>query len=456
MPKKRSWQLKSWQKFLSPARFLMIGFAVLAIVGAILLSLPVATENGEGLPFVDALFMATSAICVTGLVVVDTGSTLSMFGEVVLLTLVQIGGLGIMTVATFVTIWTGKKIGLTERLHLQQSLNVSSLEGLIRLSRNVVLMTLAIEFVFALILAYRFSGHMPLGKALYYGIFHSIAAFCNAGFDLFGDYKSLADYAGDPVVNISVMTLVSVGGLGMAVMADLLRKLVNRKERLMFHSKLVLIASVVLFVVGTLGYYALEHGNQGTLAEKSEGEQLLAAGFASVTARSSGFATINYEEMSQSGQFWTMMLMFIGASPGSAGGGIRTTTALVILLFVWTVVTNRGQTVIFKRAISPRVINKSLTIAVMSMTLIVVTTMILTITENREFNRVLFEAVSAVSTVGLSTNLTPELSPAGKVVVLIVMYIGRLGPLTLALALAARHQGKPSNVRYPEGNVYVG
>lgn len=456
MPKKHAWQLKGWQKALTPARILVLGFGVFAIAGALLLMMPAATENKAGLPFVDALFMATSAICVTGLVVVDTGSYFSLFGELVILTLVQIGGLGFMTVATFVTIWTGKKIGLKERLLLQQSLNVTTLEGLIRLSRNVVLMTLIIEFVFALILASRFATHMPLGKAFYYGVFHSVAAFCNAGFDLFGDYKSLADYAGDPLINVSVMTLVTVGGLGLAVMADLFRKLVNRRERLMLHTKLVLIATAVLLVLGTLGYYVLEHDNHSTLAHKPEGEKLLAASFASVTARSSGFATINYEEMSQTGQFWTVMLMFIGASPGSAGGGIRTTTALVILLFVWTVATNKEQTVVFNRTIAPRVIYKSLTIAVMSSVLVVLTTMILSMTEEQDFMHVLFEAVSAVSTVGLSMNLTPELSLPGKIVVLIVMYIGRLGPLTMALALAARHQGKPANLRYPEGNVYVG
>ncbi|MFD2168850.1 TrkH family potassium uptake protein [Tumebacillus lipolyticus] len=456
MGKKRSWQLRTWQKFLTPARFLVIGFTVLSIVGAILLSLPIATENGAGLSFVDALFMATSAVCVTGLVVVDTGTYLSTFGEVVLLTLVQIGGLGFMTVATFVTIWTGKRIGLKERLLLQQSLNVASLEGLIRLARNVVLMTLVIELFFALVLAVRLSSEMPFGQAFYYGIFHSVAAFCNAGFDLFGDYNSLSEYATDPWVNFSIMTLVVVGGLGLAVMSDLLRKLVNRRERLMLHTKLVLIATSVLLVLGTIGYYALEHNNPGTLADRSEGEKLLASAFASVTARSSGYATVNYEEMTQGGMFWTMILMFIGASPGSAGGGIRTTTALVILLFVFAVIMNKDQTVVFKRTIPPRTIYKSLTIAVMSSVLIGLTTLVLTITEDQSFIRLMFEAVSAASTVGLSTNLTPELSHTGKIVILIVMYIGRLGPLTMALALAARHQGKPANLRYPEGNVYVG
>lgn len=446
---------KTWRA-LTPARILVIGFAAMIFIGSILLSLPVAARSGEALPYLDALFTATSAVCVTGLAVVDTGTHFSKFGQIVIITLVQIGGLGLMTVATFVTIFTGKKIGLKERLLIQESLNVSSLEGLIRLTRNVVLITLAIELVFAVVLSIRFMADMPTGRAIYFGIFHAISAFCNAGFDLFGDFKSLSDYVGDPVINLSVMMLIMLGGLGFTVMVDFGHKISKIKtHRFTLHTKLVLIAWIVLFTVGTLGYYGIESNNDQTFGTLSEGNKWLASAFASTTARSAGYATINYEMLTDSGKFWTIMLMFIGGSPGSMAGGIKTVTLFVILLYTWTVISNKDQTVIFKRAVAPRLIYKALVIAVMSMLFVVGSTFLLTLTEQKPFVSLLFEAVSATATTGLSANITPTLSPAGEIVVIAMMYIGRLGPLTIALALAARTSDR-GNVRYPEGNLYVG
>ncbi|TCP59533.1 trk system potassium uptake protein TrkH [Tumebacillus sp. BK434] len=449
-------KINRWQKFWTPARILVIGFASLILLGGILLSLPIASENGQGLPFHDALFTATSAVCVTGLIVVDTGTYFSTFGELVIISLIQVGGLGFMTVATFVLMFTGRRIGLKERLLIQESLNVSSMDGLIRLTRNVVLFTLAIEAFFAVILTIRFAQDFPLGRAIYYGAFHAVSAFCNAGFDLFGDFKSLADYVGDPAVNLSIMSLIILGGLGFTVMVDLGRKAVARKHRLSVHTKLVLIMSFALLVIGTLGYYQLEHNNPDTLAELPAEDQWLASAFASTTARTAGYASINYETMSESGQFWTVLLMFIGASPGSTGGGVKTVTTLVILLFVWTVVTNKEHTVVYRRTVSPRTIYKSLTIAVISAMTIILATMILVLTDGKEFLRLLFETTSAFATVGLSTNLTPVLSDSGQFVIMIMMFIGRLGPLTIALALAARANKQKGDVKYPDGNLYVG
>jgi trk system potassium uptake protein TrkH len=443
---------KVW-RFFTPARILAVGFAVLILIGGVLLSLPATSRSGEGLPFVDALFTATSAICVTGLVVVDTYTHFNTFGQMVILSLIQIGGLGFMSIATFVTILTGRKIGLKERLLIQESLNVNSLEGMVRLARNVVLVTMAIELVFAAILATRFSGEMPLGKAMYYGVFHAISAFCNAGFDLMGDFKSLGDYVGDPVVNLSVMFLIVLGGLGFTVLVDLARRV--KGERLALHSKLVMIMTGALILVGGIGYWALENGNAQGIGALQGDEQFWASSFASVTARTAGYATINYETMTQGGQFWTVILMFIGASPGSTGGGIKTVTALVILLYIWTVMSNKEHTVIFHRSVSPRVIYKSLVISVMAAILVVGATLLLTITEDKEFMRLLFEVTSAFATVGLSTNLTPLLSEPGRIIIMVMMFIGRLGPLTIALALAARQPDK-ANLKYPEENLYVG
>jgi len=441
------------RKYLTPARILVIGFAALILLGGILLSLPITSQNGQGLPFLDALFTATSAVCVTGLVLVDTGTHFNTFGQLVILSLIQIGGLGFMTVATFVTIWTGKKIGLKERLLLQESLNVSSLEGLIRLARNVVLITLGIELLFAAFLAIRFSFDMPVGRAIYFGIFHAISAFCNAGFDLFGDFKSLADYVGDPSVSIMISLLIILGGLGFTVMVDLGRY--AKGQRISLHTKLVLISTLGLLVLGTVGYFLLETHNAGTIGELTTGDQVLASYFASTTARTAGYASVNYETMTPAGQLWTIFLMFIGASPGSTGGGIKTITTIVILLYIWTVISNRDHTVIYKRTIPTRIIYKSFVITVLSAMLVATATMILTITEQKDFLRLLFESTSAFATVGLSTNLSPVLSEPGRIVIMIMMYIGRLGPLTIALALAARNPDR-AHVKYPDGNLYVG
>lgn len=438
---------------MTPARILTGGMAALILLGGLLLSLPVASQTGESLPFFDALFTATSAVTVTGLIVVDTGTFFSTFGQIVIITLAQIGGIGFIAVATFLTIWTGKKIGLKERLVLQQSLNVTSMEGLIRLTQYVVLLTLAFEFVFAVILAYRFAQEMPYGQAIYFGIFHSISAFCHAGFDLFGGYQSFTRYVGDPLVILTLTTSIILGGLGFTVLVDLGRKI--RGERLTLHTKLVLIATAVLFVSGTLGIYLLEHNNELTMDTLSEGDKWLAAAFASATTRSGGLTTVDYGGMTDSTLLLSTLLMFIGAGPGSTGGGIKVITATIILLFVWTVMTNKEHTVAFKRTIPPGIISKSLIITVLSAAFVMTGAMILTITEDQDFLHLLFEVTSAFGTVGLSVNLTPTLSPAGKMVIMIMMYIGRLGPLTLALAFAARHHEK-AYLKYPEGNVYVG
>ncbi|MGB8954761.1 MAG: TrkH family potassium uptake protein [Tumebacillaceae bacterium] len=445
---------KIW-RYLTPARVLVIGFAALILIGGLLLSLPIATENGQGLRYLDGVFTATSAVCVTGLVVVDTGDTFSLFGELVVLALVQIGGLGFMTVATFVTILTGKKIGLKERLLIQESLNVSTLEGLVRLARNVVLVTVGIEMFFAIILSIRFSFDFPVGRAIYYGIYHSITAFCNAGFDVMGGFKSLSDYVGDPTVNLAVCALIIMGGLGFIVLVDLGRYM-KKRDRLSLHSKLTLIATAVLIVGGALGFYFLENQNPQTIGGlPSMGDKTLASLFASVTSRTAGFATLNYEVFTQGGLLWTILLMFIGAGPGSTGGGIKTVTFVVILLYLWTVISNKENTVVFRRTISPRTIYKSLVIAVMATMLVVFATFLLTVTENKEFLRLLFEVTSAFSTTGLSTNLSPVLSDPGRLIIIIMMYIGRLGPLTIALALAARQPDK-ANLKYPEENLFVG
>lgn len=438
---------------LTPARILTVGFASLMLLGGLLLSLPIASKNGMGLDYLDALFTATSAVCVTGLVVVDTQTQFTLFGQWVILSLIQIGGLGFMTVATFIIIFTGKKIGLKERLVIQEALNVNSLEGVIRLARNIVLITLAIEMFFAAILAIRFSSLMPWSQAIYYGIFHAISAFSNAGFDLFGNFKSLTDYVADPVVNVIIMLLIIIGGLGFTVLVDLWRA--PKPSRLSLHSKLVLVTTAGLLVIGAIGYFLLEMNNPKTLGNLNWDGKLLASLFASTTARTAGYATIDYSSITDASKLWTIVLMFIGASPGSTGGGIKTVTMIAIMLYVFCIVTGKDSTVAFRKRIDPRTIHKAFAVTVIAALLVVFVTFILTITEQKEFLRLLFEATSAFGTVGLSTNLTPELSRIGKFIIILMMFAGRVGPVTLALALTARGNDKQL-VKYPEEKLFVG
>ncbi|MFC4769872.1 TrkH family potassium uptake protein [Effusibacillus consociatus] len=442
-----------FEKVLTPARILAVGFSALIFLGGILLSLPITSNNGSRLNFLDALFTATSAVCVTGLVVVDTLTQFNLFGQLVLLLLIQIGGLGIMTVTTFIMIIAGKKIGLKERLVMQEALNVNSLQGVIRLTRNIVLITLGIEMFFAAILAIRFSYIMPMGKAVYYGIFHSISSFNDAGFDLFGNFKSLTDFVDDPTVNIAVMMLIILGGLGFTVLVDLWKA--PKPERLALHTKLVLSMTTGLLVVGAIGYFLLEMNNPKTLGALDWDGKILASMFASTTARTAGFATIDYGSITDTTKLWTILLMFVGASPGGTGGGIKTVTTIVVLLYVLSVVTGKDSTITFRRRIDPKTIYKAFTVTVISAMLVVGVTFCLTLTEKQSFIRLLFEATSAFGTVGLSTNLTPELTPAGKIIIMFMMFAGRLGPVTLVLALIKRGQG-PQLLKYPEEKLFVG
>ncbi|WP_018130781.1 TrkH family potassium uptake protein [Effusibacillus pohliae] len=444
---------QSLEKWLTPARILTVGFAALILVGGALLSLPIASNSGVGLNFLDALFTATSATCVTGLVVVDTLTQFNLFGQLVILTLIQVGGLGFMTVATFIIIYTGRRIGLKERLVIQEALNVNSMEGVIRLARNIVLITVGIELIFAAILAVRFSVEMPVGQAIYYGIFHAVSAFCNAGFDLFGDFKSLTGFVDDPTVNLVIMLLIILGGLGFTVLVDLWKA--PKPARLSLHSKLVLTMTSALLLIGAIGYFLLEMHNPKTLGSLGWDGKILASLFASTTARTAGYATIDYGSITDASKLWTILLMFIGASPGSTGGGIKTVTTIVILLHVYSVITGKDTTSAFRKSIDLKTIYKSFAIAVVSAIMLLAVTFTLTITEQKEFIRLLFEATSAFGTVGLSTNLTPELSHAGRAILILMMFAGRVGPLTLALALAARAQDK-ALIKYPEEKLFVG
>ncbi|OBZ09881.1 Trk family potassium uptake protein [Bacillus sp. FJAT-27264] len=437
---------------LSPPQTLVLGFAAIILIGTLLLMLPVASRSGHSLNFIDALFTATSATCVTGLVVVDTGTYFSLFGQTVIMILIQVGGLGFMTMATLFALVLKRKISLRDRLILQEAMNQSSMEGIVRLIRRVLIYSLMIEGSAALLLSIRWAFDMPLGKAIYFGLFHSISMFNNAGFDLFGHYRSLMGYVNDPVVNLIVMFLIVTGGLGFIVIADIVDY--RRKRRLSLHSKVVLSTTAALILAGTLVIFVFEFTNPRSMGSLNIGGKILAAFFQSVTPRTAGANTLDISGLRQATQFFIVILMFIGASPGSTGGGIKTTTFTLMIGAVISMLRGREDIVFFRYRLAQERVFKALTITLLALLLIVTVSMVLSTTEGRDFLEILFETTSAFATVGLSMGLTPELSLVGKLLICLTMFAGRLGLLTLAYALGPK-QGKPL-YQYPEGKMIIG
>lgn len=443
--------MQEWPFRLRPPQVLVLGFGVVIAIGTLLLTLPVASETGQPVNVVDALFTATSATAVTGLNTVDTPTTYSLFGELVILALIQTGGLGFMTMSTLVALLLGKRITMKERLVMQEALNQLTVAGVVRLSKYVLGFTLLAESAGGLLLAARFSRDMPLGQALYFGFFHAISAFCNAGFSLFS--ANLADYRGDLLVNLVITTLIIFGGLGFSVVADIYTK--RSWQRLSLHSKIVIRTTLLLLVGGTFLILALEYTNSKSLLPLPMGEKLLASYFQAVTPRTAGFNTLNIGDLRPVTLLFMIVLMFIGASPGSTGGGIKTSTFATIAAAVWSIIKGKMDIEIFGRRLPRGTVLKAMAVAAVSMLLVITVTGILLVTEKAELELVLFEVVSAFGTVGLTAGLTPKLTVAGKLLISLTMYIGRVGPLTLAFAIAQR-LGRQGIKHYPEEGVIIG
>ena len=445
--------MKRKKVYLDPPKILVLGFLLIILLGSFLLTLPMSTTNGQGLPFLNALFTATSATCVTGLVVVDTGTTFTVFGQVIILCMIQVGGLGFMTFATFFAFLLGKRISLKERIILQESLNNLSMEGIVRLARRILIFTAVIELFGAVLLSIRFSFDMGLGKAIYYGIFHSISNFNNAGFDLMGEFHSLTNYVDDPTVTLTISSLIILGGIGFIVMNELFEY--RKSKRLSLHTKIVLMTSMTLLVVGTAGIFLLEYTNGLTLKPLSFSGKLLGSLFQSVTARTAGANTLNIGDLTQSSLLLIILLMFVGASPGSTGGGIKTTTFTTLMGAVWSQIRGKEDVIFYRQRIEYETIYKALTVTFSGLFLVMLMTLLLTISEHgQDFLAIIFEVTSAFATVGLSMGLTPELSPFGKALIIFTMFAGRVGPLTIAYAVTIRRN--PDAFRYPKGKITIG
>ena len=444
---------------LDPAKVMVIGFASVVLLGALLLNLPIATKSGESIGLLDALFTATSAVCVTGLIVVDTATYWSIFGQVVIITLIQIGGLGFMTIATMFALLTKKKINLRERLLIQESLNQKDLSGMVRLTRYVILITFLIEGIGAILLSFTFIPQFGLGRGVWYSIFHAISAFCNAGFDLMGSvsgpFTSLTSYVDNFMIVMTISALIILGGIGFPVMLDVIRT--KKASRLNMHSKVVIFTTAILIGIGSIFIFVVEFNNPKTLGTLSLPGKLLAAFFQSVTTRTAGFNTIDLTLIKESSLFIMMILMFIGASPASTGGGIKTTTLASLVITVRSFISGKGDIEVCERRISGATITKAIGIFFIATALVVFGTLALSLTdEGFTLVECGFEIVSAIATVGLSIGGSPSLTTMGKVVVMIAMFIGRVGSLTIFVALLSKGARKKPPVRYPEGKIIVG
>jgi trk system potassium uptake protein TrkH len=441
---------------LAPSQLLSLSILGLITIGTLLLWLPAAGAPGRPLPLVNALFTAVSAVCVTGLIVVDTANDLSLFGQLVVLLLIQLGGLGYMTLTTVVAAALGKRITVQERLTLQEALNIHSLEGLIRFAGTVFKMTLVFEAAGFVVLALRWWPEFGPGRAAWLGLFHAVSGFNNAGFSLFA--TNMSAYRGDAIVSLTLVLLVVCGGLGFLVLSEL--RGLRRRVALSLHTRFVLVLSAVLIAGGMLAILALERGNPATLGPLAWSEALLVSSFHAVMPRTAGFNTIDVGSLHAPTQFLLMVLMFIGAAPGGTGGGVKVSTFGITVVALWATVRGSNEPAIFRRRLPPELVARAFFISLIAFLALNVVAGALLVSEGRALLPTLFETTSAFGTVGLSMgegdviSLSGHFSPGGRLLVALMMFMGRVGPLTLAVALAGRRARTP--LRYPEGKVLIG
>lgn len=462
---------------LNASQKLVIGFALLVLTGALLLNLPFASNNGESIGFLDALFTATSATCVTGLVVANTLTQWTWFGKLIIILLIQIGGLGVMTVIASAMLLLHRQISLRDRLVIQTAFNQDNTGGMVRLILHVLRLTFFVELLGAVLLAIGFycspGASLSVGEAAIQGIFHSISAFCNAGFDIVGD-QSLAPYVANPLINLTIILLIVGGGIGYPVWRELIgciRQRVKEKislrtirSHLSVHTKTALSVTAVLVFGGALLFLLLEWKNPATLAPLTPSGKLWAALFQSVTLRTAGYTTVDQAGLYEASQFLSSILMFIGGSPAGTAGGIKTVTLGVIVFSMISALRGRDRIEAFRRELSLGLLQKALTVTCLLGIVVLVATMALCFTEqdnpfSHSFLDLLFECSSAAATVGLSTGITPHLSSPGKTVLILSMFIGRLGPVTMAMALSIKlnkRSGEGGEVSLPNAKVIVG
>ena len=448
--------LKKHPRNLSPAKIIAIVFAVIILLGAVLLSLPAASRSGISCGFRPALFTATSATCVTGLVLYDTWSQWSGFGQIVIISLIQIGGLGFMSAATLFVFFLRKRIGFKQRLVMAQALSVSDMDGIVKLQKTVLAGSFAIEGIGVLILFFRFLPEYGVANSLKWGLFHAISAFCNAGFDIFGCITpgaSLMEFQSDPVVLLTLGTLVILGGLGFLVWQEVAEK--RSFSKFGVYTKLVLVTTLALILVGWILTCLLEWDNPGTLGGLSVPDKLLNGLFQSITLRTAGFASIDQALLTEGGKAASMVIMLIGGSSGSTAGGLKTVTFIVLCLFLWARARGRETVCVYKRTIPQGQVLDAMTIAVILIALAMFGGIFISATSPIGFTDALYESVSALATVGLTAGATGSLSIPAQILIMIYMYFGRVGVLTISMGFLMGDRAE-ERFRYAETKLLIG
>lgn len=445
---------------LSTTQIILLGFAAAVLCGSLLLSLPISSKSGEPIPYIDALFTAATSTCVTGLVTVSTASVWSAFGQAVILVLIQIGGIGVVTVMISFMLMLNRRIGMNDRLLIQDAFNLNTLSGLVRFVKKVLLGTLIVEGVGAALYMTVFVPKFG-ARGIWISVFNAVSAFCNAGMDIIGE-NSLCDYAADSVVNFTTAALVIIGGLGYIVWWDILRVLRMKRDgryklfaSLTLHSKIALCSTAFLIVAGALLIFCFEYGNPETIGDMSVWGKIQASIFQSVTTRTAGFATVPQEKLTNASAIVSMLLMTVGGSPVGTAGGIKTVTAAVLIYEALSVIKGKSEASLFSRTISKHSVVKAVAVVVTFLTVVFCSTVLLAASTNADGLDLMYETVSAAATVGLSRNLTPSLGFAGKLIIIFTMYFGRVGPISLAVALGRKASDR-NIVKEPSEEISIG
>ena len=443
---------------LTTTQIIMLSFLVAILVGSLLLALPISAADGKAVPYMDALFTATTATCVTGLVTLPTVSTWSVFGQSVILILIQIGGLGIITIMSALMILFHKKMGIGDRLLLQDAFNLNSLSGIVRFVKKVMLGTFAVEGVGALLYMTVFVPEFG-ARGIWISVFTAISAFCNAGIDIIAD-NSLCNYGTNPIINSVTCLLIVLGGIGYIVWWDVMRVVKSsagrrRFRNLTLHSKIAITATFILLLGGAVLIFLLEYNNPLTIKELSLFDKIQVSLFQSVTTRTAGFATIPQQDLTNASSILCLLLMFVGGSPVGTAGGIKTVTIAVLVVSAVATIRNKEEVSMFDRSIPKQAINKAVAVTAMSFAIMFLSTLLLSAVTNRDTLDILYETVSATATVGLTRDLTPHLNSAGKAIIIGTMYLGRVGPISLALALNNKKK-RTTNIKNPTEEISVG
>ena len=445
---------------LSTTHMIMLSFLIVILVGSLLLSLPISSASGNAIPYLDALFTATTATCVTGLVTLPTVTTWSMFGHVIILVLIQVGGLGVITIMSALMILLQKRMGINNRLLLQDAFNLNSLSGIVRFVKRVLLGSLLVEGIGALLYMIVFVPEYGL-RGVWISVFTSISAFCNAGIDIIAE-NSLCNYATNPLINAVTSLLIILGGIGYIVWWDMMglgKRTAGKKHKrfqtLSLHSKIAIVTTLILILGGGILIFLFEYDNPLTIGNLSVFDKIQVSLFQSVTTRTAGFATVPQQDLTNASSILCLLLMFIGGSPVGTAGGIKTVTVAVLVVSAIATVQNKQNVSMFNRNISKQMVNKAVAVTLMSFSIMLTSTILLSAVSNADTLDILFETVSATGTVGLTRDMTPYLNTAGKMIIIGTMYLGRVGPISLALALNSRKK-HPNIIKNPTEEISVG